>query len=130
MRYKNLETKRCQRNLQENMKNYSMPKLPSLSFNSIQVKLCFTNTFTKSFILNHSTELSNKTCTTMWHQGNRLKSEAQFPTNTNGNLMLTYSSYLWKSLSCYRRNTCKEPYTLQALLYVLYCKHALKLLDI
>lgn len=67
---------------------------------------------TKSCILRHSTEASNKMLTTFWHQGNRLKSEAQFPTNTDSNLLLTYSSNLWKALSCYRRNTCKEPYSL------------------
>lgn len=67
---------------------------------------------TKSCILHHSTEASNKILTTFWHQGNRLKSEAQFPTNTDSNLLLTYSSNLWKALSCYRRNTCKEPYSL------------------
>lgn len=77
---------------------------------------------TKSFILKHSTEASKNTFTAFWHQGNRLKPEAQFPTNTNSNLMLTYSSYLWKSLSCYRRNTCKEPYSLTGLkvLYVYF----------
>lgn len=115
MRYKNPDTKRCQRNLQENIKNSSIPKVPSLCYNSIQVELCSIKKPTKSFLLHHSTEASNEILTPCWHQGTRLKSEAQFPTNTDIILLLTYSSNLWKALSCYRRNTCKEPYSLTGL---------------